>query len=309
MKFDRDKLFDGVRRLGKLSQRQVDALTALMDAVESDSEMTDLRWIAYALATCKHETAGTYEPIAEYGRGRGKAYGKKDPETGQVYYGRGFVQLTWKKNYKKFADLTGIDLVHSPDMAMKPDIAYQVLSMGMREGLFTGKKLGDYISDGKADYLHARKIINAMDKAALIAGYAEKFEEALTDSFESDMIANGDVAEVPEAPVAQAVATTEQHSSLVTSITGNEKVKEIASTGLSSVGNKLATGGISGGVFAAIGGFLEKAWPVMLFATVLLVLGFITWWFIYHNQHKEKQIEAQIASDPSKLDVKFAAKK
>jgi hypothetical protein len=34
------------------------------------------------------------QPIEEYGKGRGMPYGKPDPTTGQVYYGRGFVQLT-----------------------------------------------------------------------------------------------------------------------------------------------------------------------------------------------------------------------
>jgi len=34
------------------------------------------------------------QPIEEYGKGKGMKYGSPDPETGQTYYGRGFVQTT-----------------------------------------------------------------------------------------------------------------------------------------------------------------------------------------------------------------------
>lgn len=66
---------------------------------------------------------------------------------------------------------------------------------------------------------------------------------------------------------------TVEKKSIVETVTGNEKVKEIAGTGLSTIGNKLATGGISGGALTAIGAFVEKAWPVLIFAGVLIVLG------------------------------------
>jgi hypothetical protein len=52
----------------------------------------------------------------------------------------------------------------------------------MHGGLFTGKKLSDYITASKTDYVNARKIINGTDKAALIAGYAKQFEQILRDS-------------------------------------------------------------------------------------------------------------------------------
>ena len=41
------------------------------------------------------------QPIEEYGKGSTAAYGQPDPETGQTYYGRGFVQLTWRDNYAR----------------------------------------------------------------------------------------------------------------------------------------------------------------------------------------------------------------
>jgi predicted chitinase len=56
------------------------------------------------------------------------------------FYGRGYVQLTWQKNYRRESqsDRTGIDLVTNPDVAMQPDIAAQVLFVGMEHGDFGG---------------------------------------------------------------------------------------------------------------------------------------------------------------------------
>lgn len=142
--------------------------------------LTDLRWLAYMLATAFHETAATMQPIAEYGRGKGKTYGLPDAVTGQTYYGRGFVQLTWKSNYDAMAKITGVDLVNKPDLAMRPDIAATIMFEGMQRGTFTGKKLSDYFAGTKADWAEARRIINGTDRAALIAGYGKTFLAALT---------------------------------------------------------------------------------------------------------------------------------
>lgn len=66
-------------------------------------DVPSISQISYVLATVRHETAGTYLPIAEYGKGEGKPYGNPDPLTGKIYYGRGYVQLTWKENYERFS--------------------------------------------------------------------------------------------------------------------------------------------------------------------------------------------------------------
>jgi len=52
---------------------------------------------------------------------------------------------------------------------------------GMLEGWFTGYKLAQFFPLGsvKADWIGARKIINGLDKAKLIAEYAMKFYDCL----------------------------------------------------------------------------------------------------------------------------------
>jgi len=56
------------------------------------------------------------------------------------------------------------------------------MSTGMYQGLFTGRKLADYVTASATDYPHARRIINGMDRAQLIASYAEDFEKVLNAS-------------------------------------------------------------------------------------------------------------------------------
>ena len=141
-----------------------------------------LRQVAYMLATAKHETANTFAPIEEYGKGKGLPYGKPDRKTGLVYFGRGYVQLTWVKNYQTMGTVLGLPLYTQPDLALRYDVAYKIMSYGMTHGTFTGVALSRYINEGKTDYLNARKIINSLDKADLIAGYATAIEQMLLSS-------------------------------------------------------------------------------------------------------------------------------
>ena len=104
MALNRELFFDMIRNdpfPGTLSQSQVDGITAIVRAWARHFINEDIRWLCYCLATTMHETASTMMPIEEYGKGSGMEYGDKDPETGQTYYGRGFVQLTWRDNYAR----------------------------------------------------------------------------------------------------------------------------------------------------------------------------------------------------------------
>lgn len=139
------------------------------------------------MATVYHETAKTMDAIPEYGKGARFDYGKKlkmsrKPYTApnQLYYGRGWVQLTWFENYDAMGKKLGIDLLNNPDLMLNDDISAKVTFIGMTLGMFTGKKLSDYFNANKTDWVNARRIINGTYKADLIAGYAKKFYTALT---------------------------------------------------------------------------------------------------------------------------------
>lgn len=211
---DRAKFFDAVRKnvFGKgLTASQVAGIGDILDACAALA-VTDKRHVAYILATPMIETGGTYIPVVEnlnyselglqktFGKyftpGQAQRYahnsqaianhayanrmGNGDEASGEgwKYRGRGYCQITGHDNYAKFGKLLDLDLASNPGLATDPDTAAKIIVLGMRDGMFTGKKLSDYLNAG-TDYVNARRIINSLDRANDIAAYAKKYEAAL----------------------------------------------------------------------------------------------------------------------------------
>ena len=180
-----------------LSQEAVDNINLIVETCEKYN--LTYPQTSYVLATTYHETAHTFKPIEEYGKGKCRKYGTIYTNTEGVkygiagsggdtylysdyphlYYGRGFAQLTHWVNYKFAGEQLGIDLINNPDLALQPKYAAEILVKGSINGWFTSKRLSDYINDKKKDYINARRVINSLDKAQLIANYAVVFEKAL----------------------------------------------------------------------------------------------------------------------------------
>jgi hypothetical protein len=172
---------------GALGQAQVDGFGALLQAF--GTARWPLAFASYGLATAWHETNATMQPVRE-------AYWLSEDwrRTHLRYYpwyGRGYVQLTWKGDdkqphygYARADEELGLNgaLLADPDLALKPDIAARILVAGMEHGWFCAKKLSDYLPlSGRAGfdaYREARRIINGTDKAELIAKHAQAFEAA-----------------------------------------------------------------------------------------------------------------------------------
>lgn len=179
--------FDLVRRYpfgGNLTLGQVVGINAILTAWTGED---DARFVAYALATAYWETGQKMLPVREVGEGRGFAYGKPVPPWGQIYYGRGLVQLTWYRNYDHadvrlralgLIDATE-DLTKTPDLALRPDLAADIMTLGMVEGWFTGVKLSDFFNAKNDNPTGARRIINGTDHQMEIAAYHGRFLEAL----------------------------------------------------------------------------------------------------------------------------------
>jgi hypothetical protein len=193
---DRATFFASVRTApfgGSMSRPQVDGCSAILSEWER-RKLTDLRWLAYMLATAFWETARTMQPINEYG---GAAYfrrmydpegsrpelarknGNVNPGDGVRYHGRGYVQLTWRDNYSRMGELLKIPLEDEPDLALDPKHAAAIMFEGMIRGMFTGKALALYFNDHGGDWINARRIINGTDKSAEIAAIAKQFHAAL----------------------------------------------------------------------------------------------------------------------------------
>lgn len=188
--FDHAKtfLFDG-----KMNSNQVKGITAILNEWERNYSKNDDRWLAYMLATTHHETGRTIQPIAEWGKGKNLPYGsrlkmtkdkngKRIPytDTTEIFYGRGFVQLTWYENYDKAGRKLGKNFLHNANGVMELENATKIMFLGMKEGWFTGKKLTDYFDKTTDDWKNARKIINGLDKADLIKDHALKYYSCIS---------------------------------------------------------------------------------------------------------------------------------
>jgi putative chitinase len=198
--FDRPTYFNAVRASmfqGALTQQQVDGQNAILSVWENEqggTPMTDLRWLAYMLATVYHECATRMWPVTEYGS---QSYLKGKPY--YPYIGRGLVQLTWEDNYRKAGAALGLiddrDLIDHPEVALDSMIACRIMYRGMAEGWFTGKRLSQYFNETKNDPKNARQIINGNDDDKLIAGYHDKFLSALKTSWQDEVVS------VPPEPI------------------------------------------------------------------------------------------------------------
>lgn len=183
--------FDSVRAtrvLGaSLKPNQIAGLEAVLNAAKAAG--WPLAFTAYALATAGHETNYTMQPVRE-------AYWlsekwRRNHLRYYPFYGRGYVQLTWKENYQKADRELGLGggLNANLERALEADIAAKILVKGMQEGWFAGDKSGQrhtlarHLADGnaasEAQFTSARRIINGTDKDEKIADEAIKFQTAL----------------------------------------------------------------------------------------------------------------------------------
>lgn len=185
------QFFDEIKPLfGRLSQTQVDGINVILETCKEFELNTSET--AYVLATAFHETWKTMQPIAEIGKGKKYDYGlrlkmNRKPyfDSTNIFYGRGFVQVTWYENYKKLtkANDKGWDFFSNPHLLLELIPSAWAMVYGMKTGLFTGKKLSTFIQQNdlqKNDFINARKVVNGLDKAEQIAEYAQTFKNALS---------------------------------------------------------------------------------------------------------------------------------
>jgi len=136
--------------------------------------IADAAHLAYVLATAEHET-GFGRQMTEIWRDtpaqqRYEANGANErPGDGRRYLGRGYVQLTFRWNYRRFGRALGLDLEGAPERAAEPAVAAQVIAAGMGALGFCAPKwvLGAYGAGEAFDFDGARRIVN--DDAALFA--------------------------------------------------------------------------------------------------------------------------------------------
>lgn len=165
-------------------KREEVAIKYLVDTFFEEG-YTDIRLLAYALATVRRECGSNMLPVREgfaktdkAARAHVRKYKRRYAKeiNGQVYYGRGYVQLTWDYNYKK----EGIE--HNPDKALEPEFAAKLLFKGLLDGRWNGKAKGLMYYLDRNDPVQARRTVNVLDHAELIAGYYRDYLAALEAS-------------------------------------------------------------------------------------------------------------------------------
>ncbi len=212
------KFFDRIRASlygGSLKQITVTNINVILSYWRAKYNDNPLAQLAYIFATVLAEVGRDMHPVREtfaesdaqarY-RLRHKKYAQSTPPYGHAYYGRGYVQLTWKYNYEKQEEKLGVPLVEFPDMALATENAIQILVEGMMAGDFngSGKGLEFYINEEEIDFVNARRTVNVLDRAQEIASYAVKFLDALEyASVERDFV--GDLNAFMEDRVADAL--------------------------------------------------------------------------------------------------------
>lgn len=161
-----------------LNKEQGDCIRLICSYADVYS-VVDVQAVAYMLGTAYHECG--FRAIKEIRAKPGttvRAMQDKYWNTG--FYGRGYCQLTWKRNYEKFSELLGEDFVANPDLVLIPKNAAHILVYGMVHGSFTGKKLSDYFKPGKEpDWMNARRIVNGTFHADRVADAAKKIHSLL----------------------------------------------------------------------------------------------------------------------------------
>ena len=156
-------------------------LSRLLQACAAQG-ITDRSHVAYVLASA-HWESRMGEAMTEFASGAAyegrQDLGNTQPGDGVRFKGRGYVQITGRLNYQRYAGLLGVDLTAHPERAADPEVAARICADSMANGRFTGRRLSQFGADGAYDFARARQIVNGHDHAAGIAAIALRYRAAM----------------------------------------------------------------------------------------------------------------------------------
>ena len=139
----------------------------------ADTRISDVSTISYMFGTIVAETEDrNFSPAAT------EVIDRSNENRDYVkdgFYGRGWIQLTYRDKYALASKVLNKDLVKHPELALEPDNAYEILYRGMTDGWIevyrtssegavareVPVKLGDFVTSQGVNYELARAVINA----------------------------------------------------------------------------------------------------------------------------------------------------
>jgi predicted chitinase len=147
-----------------------------------------------AIATVGVET-GRFSPIRERG---GPAYFTKNYEgradlgntevgDGARFYGRGYIQITGRANYRNYGRAIGIDLVATPDLALEPTAGAEILAIYFRD-----HKIPELAAAGNWEAVR-RRVNGGLNGWDRFSAYVDGLSKALINAQAAAAGVGGDV--------------------------------------------------------------------------------------------------------------------
>jgi len=158
----------------KFNDSQINQIGKIIDHWNENSNMTIAQLASY-LGQCKTESANTFGVIREFGA---KSYfkyligklGIRNLDEAYRYRGWGRMQTTGRYNFRnaeRLLEEEGIVINleqfindKNRDQEFESKIDLIVTFKSFEQGLWTGKKIGDYVTKDNQNYAHARRVVN-----------------------------------------------------------------------------------------------------------------------------------------------------
>lgn len=171
---------------GRLPPNAAAGLSVLLDEIAANWPLMRAGGAAFACALMHYETTRRFVPLEDRDRGAGKMYGHRLKKSAQPYvdtenlfYGRGIVPLVWYENYQTIGAALGLDLIQHPELMLEIDVAVKAMLYGISNGIFTGKRIDDFITDEANNFDAARDVIMIGDRQSFFTKLCGLYLDAL----------------------------------------------------------------------------------------------------------------------------------
>jgi predicted chitinase len=193
MSSNKDIIVNELKAAGITNQYSIAAILAVIDKESGFKPQTEISYANTSNARIKSifvdRTSNLSDavlntlkkdPVKFFNFVYGGKFGNSITE-GFAYRGRGFNQLTYKENYKKYSDILNLDLVKNPDLVNDPKIAAKVAAAYFVRNFKNNAAIvkARYGANNINDFKDAKTAVNAFYNAN--AGFGKDTSKAITE--------------------------------------------------------------------------------------------------------------------------------